>query len=118
MSVALSPLPARFSPTQPASPTDPALNSSEVRKLKKAAADFEAMLLANWWSSMKESGLGNSDEESDPGHETLDELGIQAMSGAVASGGGLGIGAMLVKVLLSNAERVTSPEATAGNTRR
>ena len=84
-----------------AAPGDP----PQVRKLKKAATDFEAMLLAKWWSSMKDSGLGEDDDSTDPGHDTLDNMGIQAMSGAVASRGGLGIGAMLVRSLLSNAEK-------------
>lgn len=77
----------------------------QVRKLKKAATDFEAMLLAKWWSSMKDSGLGEEDDSTDPGHDTLDNMGIQAMSSSVASRGGLGIGAMLVRSLLSNAEK-------------
>ncbi len=75
-----------------------------VQKLKRAATEFEAMLLAKWWSSMKESGLGEQDDSTDAGHDTLDAMGIQAMSSAVASRGGLGIGAMLVRSLLSNAE--------------
>jgi Rod binding domain-containing protein len=79
----------------------PPSDSPDVKKIKKAASEFEAMLLAKWWSSMKESGLGDADN-SDPGHDTLDEMGIQAMSTAVASAGGLGIGAMLVHSLLSN----------------
>jgi Rod binding domain-containing protein len=79
-------------------------DSPDVKKLKKAASDFEAMLLAKWWSSMKESGFGGDDDQSDPGHDTLDSMGIQAMSTAVASRGGLGIGAMLVRSLLSNAQ--------------
>ena len=83
------------------SPNDP----PRVQKLKRAATEFEAMLLAKWWSSMKESGLGEQDDSTDPGHDTLDAMGIQAMSSAVASRGGLGIGAMLVRSLLSNAEQ-------------
>lgn len=86
-------------------------DSPEVKKLKKAASEFEAMLLAKWWSSMKQSGLGGDDDSSDPGHDTLDALGMQAMSTAVASRGGLGIGAMLVHSLLSNAEQVGSAAA-------
>lgn len=87
-------------------------DSPEVAKIKKAATEFEAMLLAKWWSSMKESGLGG-DDETDPGHGTLDEMGIQAMSTAVASGGGLGIGAMLVRSLLSNVRERAPAEADA-----
>jgi hypothetical protein len=57
---------------------------------------------------MKESGLPGSEDDSDPGKETLDELGIQAMSTGVAQGGGIGIGAMLVRSLLSNAAAPTN----------
>ena len=87
-------------------------DSPEVAKIKKAGTEFEAMLLAKWWSSMKESRLGGNDE-SDPGHDTLDEMGIQAMSTAVASGGGLGIGAMLVHSLLSKAQERASAGSAA-----
>lgn len=78
------------------------LTIAQALKLKKAGAEFESMLLANWWKSMKESGIGE-EESTDPGHDTLDQMGIQALCSAVASGGGLGIGAMLVRGLLSNA---------------
>jgi|HubBroStandDraft_6_1064221.scaffolds.fasta_scaffold05152_4 Rod binding domain-containing protein len=84
-------------------PTAPA-SSLELQKLRKAAGEFEAMLLAHWWSAMKQSGFSESDDESDAGHDTLDQLGIQTMSNAVAMGGGLGIGAMLVRGLLSNSQ--------------
>ena len=74
---------------------------------------------------MKQSGLPGGDDDSDPGKETLDQLGMQAMSAAVAKGGGFGIGAMLVHSLLSSTEQVNttgkgpaagedvSPEGTA-----
>jgi Rod binding domain-containing protein len=93
------------------SPSD----SPQVIKLKKAAYQFEGMLLAKWWSSMKDSGLGEQDDSTDPGHDTLDDMGIQAMSGAVASRGGLGIGAMLVRSLLSNAEGTSDGKASAAS---
>lgn len=75
--------------------SSPAQNA-QLLKLKKAATQFEAMLLQKWWSSMKESGLGQ-DDDSDPGAGTLDTMGTQAMSTAVASAGGVGIAAMLVR---------------------
>ena len=65
---------------------------------KKAATQFEAMLLQKWWSSMKQSGLGE-DDDTDPGEDTLDNMGMQAMSTAVANSGGVGIAAMLVRSL-------------------
>ncbi|MGH9685673.1 MAG: hypothetical protein ACRD5K_01090 [Candidatus Acidiferrales bacterium] len=71
---------------------------AEMLKLKKAATQFEAMLLEKWWSSMKQSGL-SEDDSSDPGQGTLDNMGMQAMSTAVAGAGGIGIASMLVHSL-------------------
>jgi len=83
--------------------------SPQELKLRKAAAEFEGILLSKWWSAMKESTLGGGDE-SDPAHDTIDQLGIQSMSQAVASAGGFGIGAMLVNSLLSHV-REQSPQS-------
>jgi len=83
----------------------PNADPRDVQKLKKAATEFESILLANWWSAMKQSGLPGSEEDTDPGKDTLDQLGIQAMCTAVANKGGLGISAMLVRSLLSNPAR-------------
>jgi Rod binding domain-containing protein len=77
-------------------------DSPTGRKLRKAAGDFEAILLANWWSSMKQSGLPGGEDDSDPGKDTLDQMGLQAMCAAVSKAGGLGIAEMLVRSLLSN----------------
>ena len=88
--------------------------SPAEQKLRKAATDFEAILLSKWWSAMRESGLPGSDDQSDPGHGTLDQLGMQALSTAVAQAGGLGIGAMLVHSLLSNLATAQSARAEAG----
>ena len=94
-----------------------------VQKLRKAAAEFEAQLLTSWWATMKQSAMSGSDQDSDPGKDTLDQLGMQAMSSAVANGrGGLGIGDMLVRSLLSNhpeiaGEAVPSVQHAATGTR-
>jgi len=82
--------------------------SINERKLRRAATEFEAMLLSKWWSAMRESGLGGSDD-SDPGHDTLDQLGMQALSSAVAGAGGIGLGAIMVRDLLSNAQEEATP---------
>ncbi len=86
-------------------------NSPAAQKLRKAASEFESLLLANWWSTMKQSGLSRGEEDSDPGKDTLDHLGIQAMCAAVANGGGFGIGAMLVRSLLPHVESPKSVPA-------
>lgn len=87
-------------------------NSPQVAKVRKAAGEFEAMLLQNWWGSMKESGFGGDDDSSDPGKDTLDQLGMQAMCAAVAKGGGLGIAAILVQSVLSKAGESEASQAT------
>jgi Rod binding domain-containing protein len=87
-----------------------------VAKLRKAAAEFEAQLLSSWWTTMKNSGMSGGEEDSDPGKDTLDQLGMQAMSSAVANGrGGLGIGDMLVRSLLSNHPEIATDGAAAGS---
>jgi Rod binding domain-containing protein len=89
---------------------------AQLFKLKKAATQFEAMLLQKWWSSMKQSGLGQ-DDDSDPGEGTLDNMGMQAMSAAVANSGGVGIAAMLVRSLQGElaAENASKASSAGGN---
>jgi Rod binding domain-containing protein len=69
------------------------------QKLRKAAAEFESMLLSSLWKSMKSSFASPDDDASDPAHETLDDWGMQAMSSAVGRAGGLGIGKLILKHL-------------------
>jgi Rod binding domain-containing protein len=70
----------------------------DEEKLKKAAGDFESILLASMWKSMKQS-FGTSEADADPAHGTLDDWGIEIMSGAVGKAGGLGIGRMILEHL-------------------
>jgi Rod binding domain-containing protein len=76
-------------------------NSPAALKLRKAAAEFESTLIANLWKSMKSSFASHSseDDSSDPSHDVLEDWGIQAMSTAVATAGGLGIGRLILKDL-------------------
>lgn len=75
-----------------------------MRKLRKAAQEFEGQLIASWWRSMKDSALASSDEDGPSG--IMSEMGIQAMSQAIASAGGLGLASILVRYLqpMVNAE--------------
>jgi Rod binding domain-containing protein len=78
----------------------PANNSPAAIKLRKAAAEFESMLISNLWKSMKSSlGESSEDDSTDPSHDILDDWGIRAMSSAVANAGGLGIGKLILKDL-------------------
>jgi Rod binding domain-containing protein len=93
----------------------PATGPAAIAKLRKAAAEFEATLLSSWWSSMKQGGLSSGEDDTDPGKDTLDQLGMQAMSAAVANGrGGLGIGDMLVRSLLSNHPEIAGAAPQSG----
>jgi len=74
------------------------LNSPADKKLRKAATQFESMLLSNLWKSMK-SSFASDDDSTDPAHDTLDQMGIDAMTGAVAKAGGVGIGRLILKHL-------------------
>jgi Rod binding domain-containing protein len=92
------------------SSTPPATGSQQDTKLRKAAGEFEAILLQSMWKSMKESFSSPDDENSDPTLQSFDELGIQSMASAVGKSGGLGIKNMILKHL-----EPQIPEAPGGN---
>jgi Rod binding domain-containing protein len=75
------------------------IDSPDQKKLKKAASDFESIMLASLWKSMKQSFGTPDSTESDPAHGTLDDWGIEIMSGAVGRAGGLGLGKLILKHL-------------------
>jgi Rod binding domain-containing protein len=91
---AASPAAAQNTPAAAA----PARDSVEEQKLKKAAGDFESILLASMWKGMKQS-FGTDEADADPAHGTLDDWGIEIMSGAVGRAGGLGIGKLILEHL-------------------
>jgi len=70
-----------------------------MAKLRKAAGEFEAILLQSLWKSMKETFQDQDDESFDPSLETFDDYGMQVMASAVGSAGGLGIKNMILKYL-------------------
>jgi Rod binding domain-containing protein len=85
----------------------PQLSPNE-QKLRRAAAEFESILISTFWKSMKES-FGTSEDSSDPAHDTLDDLGVQAMSSAMGKAGGLGVGKMILKHLESQLADTNKP---------
>ncbi len=69
------------------------------KKLRKAAQDFESILISQLWGDFK-SGLSSLTGDAPlAGSDTLNSLAIQTLSSALASRGGLGIGRMLVHQL-------------------
>ncbi len=67
-------------------------------KLAKAAREFEAILLQGWMEKMNQSFAG-LEKSQDPAHDTLSSLGTQAIAGALAARGGIGIGNMILHQL-------------------
>lgn len=67
-------------------------------KLAKAAREFEAILLQGWLEKMNQSFAG-LEKSQDPAHDTLSSLGTQAIAGALAARGGIGIGNMILHQL-------------------
>ncbi len=85
---------------QPVAVQTPA-NKASMAKLQKAAQDFEAIMIDSLWGSMKDGSLGSDDDLQDSTGGSLEQLGMQMVSGALAKAGGLGIGKMIVHALQS-----------------
>ncbi len=80
-----------------AAPTPAPADTPEHKKLEKAAREFEGLLMSALWKSMGEDMKGPVD--SDPINASFTDIGIQAVSSAMAASGGIGIGRMLLKTL-------------------
>lgn len=91
--------------------TQPSLSTSSAKKdspakIRRAATDFEALLLAQMMKSARETSDGGTDgaDESEE-NSTMIELGEQQFAQALASSGGLGIAKMVMTGLAKNANR-------------
>lgn len=90
------------------------IQALQMKKLKKAGSEFESMLISNWWNTMKQSGLPDSEDDTDPGKDTLDQMGINALSAAIANGkGGLGLGNVLIHSLMERVEEANDRSASS-----
>jgi Rod binding domain-containing protein len=95
--------------------TAPLSDNPADRKLRKAAGEFESMLLSNLWKSMKSTFADPDEDSGDPAHDTLEDWGIDAMAGAVGKAGGLGLGKLILKHLepaLLNFQNGSAPQAS------
>ena len=73
-------------------------NAARSQKLAKSAREFEAMLLTSWLEKMNQSFSGVEHSE-DAAHDTLSSLGTQAIAGAIAARGGVGIADLILRKL-------------------
>src|SRR5208337_2504026 len=76
-------------------------------KIRKAAADFEALLIAQMLKSTREAGGGmtGDEDEQDETNSTVLELGEQQLAQVLANSGGLGIAKMVIAGMTNHANR-------------
>ncbi|HXW13525.1 MAG TPA: hypothetical protein VEN79_03365 [Terriglobia bacterium] len=73
--------------------------TSAHKKLRKAAQEFEGMLISQLLGEFNMGFSSLSGDSPLAGSETLNSLAIQTLSGAMARRGGFGIGEMLIHQL-------------------
>jgi Rod binding domain-containing protein len=91
----------------PSASSSPSSSKDTPEKIRKAAMDFEALLIAQMLKSARESGggmTGDSDEQ-DETNSTMVELGEQQLAQALSASGGLGLAKMVVAGLTNHANR-------------
>jgi len=86
-------------PSRVVSGTNKAPESPAHRKLRKAAQEFEGMLMQQLLGDFKVGFSTLGGETPMAGTDSLNSLAIQALSTALAKRGGLGIGNMLIHQL-------------------
>lgn len=92
--------------TPPLSNSSPAGKDNDG-KIRQAATEFEALLIAQMLKSTRESGggmTGDADEQ-DETNSTVLELGEQQLAQALSSSGGLGIANIVIAGLNNHANR-------------
>ena len=73
--------------------------TSAHKKLRKAAQEFEGILISQLLGKFDMGFSSLAGDSTMAGSETLNSLAVQALSGAMASRGGFGVGKMLVHQL-------------------
>jgi Rod binding domain-containing protein len=89
-------------------------SSKQDAKIDKAAQDFESILLTGWLQKAESSfgsvpgGVGDDDEDGDPGKSQLQAIAVQALGGALAASGGIGIARMIAEHLKAQSAKAQS----------
>lgn len=86
--------------------------TGQREKIEKGAKEFEALLLSGWLQQAEQSlaTVPGADEDEDAaGKDTMMSLGVQTLATSLAGSGGIGIGAMIEKAMLSMAQKSQSP---------
>jgi len=77
-------------------------DAAYVRKVVKAARDFEAVLLTSLFGSLEKTFTAIGAKNTDPGSNDYQYMGAQALGSSLAASGGIGIAGMIVHNLLKS----------------
>ncbi len=77
-------------------------DAAYVRKVVKAARDFEAVLLTSLFGSLEKTFAAIGAKNTDPGSNDYQYMGAQALGSSLAASGGIGIAGMIVHNLLKS----------------
>jgi len=83
-------------------------SGDKTAKIRKYAQEFEANFLSKFYQEMQHS-LGEAEGESDPGHDTLTDLGVHALAMGLSAAGGVGIANLLIQHLIPKTGGLTAP---------
>ncbi len=72
---------------------------ADEAKIREAANQFEALLVAQMLKSARESSAQDSEGSGDQAGSSLMEMGEQSIAQVLSSNGGLGLAAMIMKQL-------------------
>ena len=88
------------------------LTAAQDAKIKKAAAEFESVLLSSLLQNLEGSFAGEDSNGVGGGNWT--EFGVQAIGAAMAKSGGIGIARMIAPYLQRHATTAVGPKDGSG----
>lgn len=89
-----------------------ATGPDQKEKIAKGARQFETLLLQGWLQQAEETLAtvpGADDDEDGGGQQTMTSMGVQSLAEAMAGAGGIGLGSMIEKAMLSMAQKLQAP---------
>ena len=79
-------------------------------KIEKGAKEIEAILVGSWLQQAEQSfaTLPGTDEDQDPGRDSMMSLGVETLSKSMAASGGIGIAKMIAKAMHAAADKANA----------
>ncbi len=99
----------------PVKPAAMSAGDREMKRLGKAAEEFEALVLERLLKEMRTSVPGG-DEASDPASGTLDDFGATALGGVMSKTGGFGLADALVTSMEAQVRALAAKNESGGPT--